>query len=220
MIFILRPPIAPQHDFQRYCHCWDKMGRAWGEPVSVVDDTESAESQLVAKINQIPGRWVVLVRPQFIPSLTFRQELDLYRDEKQLVICLQDYEGVWQLKHEHPCQWEPKGVSRTLAVFQLTGQHKWKVPTRAVPDIWKWLGSTPRGNVYRVPQQFAGMEGCAFTVSKLGTVVLGLWGGTGSGRLITGDRRFLDPQHQLAAWRAHVEAWEQYLERWPQQTWS
>lgn len=211
MIILWKPQAVPDCDWHRYCHCWKKQAAVAREEVLTRPLTDRDQRQVWDCINELPGRLVAWVRPEFIPLPSFFDELDYLRHENQYIVVQQRYDAVYSPGFNEPTKWTPNGVSRALVVFQFTGQSAFTLPPSArVKDLWGWLARTsPR--IYHTPQRFSGQDGQATSRSRLGVTVvdpfLGAPYGT-AGRIITGGAKPVEVTQQLAHWRDLVNYWE------------
>jgi hypothetical protein len=88
MILIWKPREIARRDFLQYKHCWARLARKWGEEVVSADLTDSEQNSWWDRVNSTPGRFVIWVRPEFVPLPAFSDEVDVYREEGQLIILL------------------------------------------------------------------------------------------------------------------------------------
>lgn len=209
MIVLFRPRYIADRDMQRVSRAWTKAGSGVGEPVMQVpwDDWRREWD----RVNTQNGRFVLFVRPEFIPSPAILDELDVYREEGQLVVALQKYNAAFHFGNDRPYEWQPAGISSAFMCFQLTGQTRHVLPPHSEVDPWEWL-VRPRAWVYRVSQRYA-PEGRS--VSCLGTVYPGVWGGSEAviGRLSSGGVRLTSKRVLWQQWSDALDGWNLWLRR-------
>lgn len=206
MILLWRPANIFDCDFGQWRHGWTQLAARMKEAVVERPWRPDEIQRAWDRINITPGRYVIWVRPEFIPLPAFADELDVYRNEGQLLITLQKYRGVFELRHKMPCQWEPDGVSPHLVVFQLTGQQDRTLPAFSKIEVWKWL-TKRRSWVLPLKQRWMEIGGAAATRSILGDTFVSPWEPDTAGTLVTGASRWWSPPAQLHAWREQVQAW-------------
>lgn len=207
MITVWKPANMFDCDFSQYRHGWTGLAAKMRETVVEKPWRPDEIQRAWDNINVTPGRFVIWVRPEFIPLPAFADELDVYRDENQLIIVQQRYRGVFQLRQKMPSEWTPDGVSPHLVVFQMTGQQKCKLPLFSKCEAWKWL-SKKRSWVLPLKQRWLDLGGAAATRSVLGDTFVSPWEPDTAGTLVTGDSRWWSPVSQLHAWREQVQAWQ------------
>lgn len=215
MILLWRDPKIPEFYWEAYAHAWRRAGAEAGEAVLSrrLDDTLIRHEWDL--VNTRPGRYTIWVRPEFIPFPSFFDELDLFREENQLVVALQAYDAAFNPNQEVPYKWTPNGVLNSLVVFQLTGQTTVTLPPSTRTDPFVWLSRTSQRYIYKVPQRYAGSKQRGITTrSTLGEVVYSPFGtnqAVGFGKLITGGQLVGMKQRQFETWENLLRSWEIWL---------
>lgn len=214
MLVLWRTPFVPDRDFDRYAHCWHKMGGKVGEPVIARELSSHNLDVAWDNVMRTPGRMVAWILPHFLPHPTFFSELDYLLAEKYHIVTLRNYDAVFQPGQDRPCKWEPDGtVSSGLVVFQLNGQRRLKLPSsRTVRDYWEWLAKKNSQSILRLDQHYAtGPMVC----STLGTLLPDCWAGSDGvfGRFATGDAKWYSKQELRRNYLSRLEAWELWTEK-------
>jgi len=169
-------------------------------------DTRDNEKRLLEDANRTNGR-LIIVRPEFIPSPTFFQELDYMREQGILIVLLKKSRMYFNPGESQPYRQIDDGLDKSLMVFQLAGQTKFTVPHKINEQ---WLEKKRAMFITRLEQGFLGDSHCGVsTRSQLGEVVPGV-AGTGAivemGCFDIGGTRIFPRASQLKLWRAAVEA--------------
>jgi hypothetical protein len=194
-----------------YRHVWTRFAAAHGEPVMVLPHTEFNERREFASINHKNGRMVAFIKPSFIPSPAFFDELDYLWEAGVHIIVPQSYKAIFNPGEDRPYKWTSTGTSHEYVIFQLAGQEELIVP----PTLnWKYLENKQLDAIYRVPQNYYGdvVRGASLR-SNLGEVVPGAFGPAGlraMGHVVTGGQRWYTQNKQRSLWKAGVEAWAIY----------
>jgi len=169
-------------------------------------DTRDNEKRLLEDANRTNGR-LIIVRPEFIPSPTFFQELDYMREQGILIVLLKKSRMYFNPGESQPYRQIDDGLDKSLMVFQLAGQTRHTVPPKITEE---WLEKKRAMYILRLAQGFlGGSDVGASTRSQLGEVIPGV-SGTGSvvkmGCFDVGGDLLYSRDTQVRLWMASVEA--------------
>jgi len=134
MILLWRPRSIATSTWRRYSRLWFRFAASTGEAVQTRDISAQALRQEWDRVNITPGRMVAWVKPTFIPTPEFFDELDHYLDEGYRVVA-QTLDGQ---------------LDQNLLVFQLAGQTELALPTSGETEPEAYLMRDAR-HILRLP---------------------------------------------------------------------
>ena len=198
----------------RYAHLWKKMGRRRVEDVIILPYSRQRRDEELRRANSYNRRYVILVRPEFIPSPAFFDELDFLYSQKQYVVIPGTYTGLFEFNTDLPVEWGLKGICDAFIALQLSAQHKFTLPNKY---IWEWFKKTNSSSVYKIPSRFVGSRelGAAMR-NTLGEIIFNPFNKSNSvsfGKVITGGDKWYSKKTQNKMWENAISGWELWEEK-------
>jgi len=189
------------------------FARKNGEEVCVMADTPENLTRIFASVNYTNGRCII-IRPSFIPSPGFFEELDYLWEQKIHVIVPQAYRAVFNPGETSPCRLDLlKEIAQDLIVFQLMGQKKFILPRSFHLD---YLKNEQRDCIYRIESRCFGStdKGISFR-NTLGDILPGITKNrshTFLGSDAINRDRYAIKTTQKRLWRAVIESLRIWLQ--------
>ena len=148
-----------------------QFARIGGEEVSVLPDTPAVITQLFRDVNYTNGR-LIIMRPSFIPSPSFFEELDYFYNQGVHIIVPRAYQAVFNPGEDTPYRMDEQGICKDFVVFQLMGQKSFVLPQ----DFhWEYLENVKRNSIYRIESRYSGSFETGFSLrSTLGDIIPGV----------------------------------------------
>ena len=206
MIVIMNPPHVGDGRVGRLRDAWTCFARRHGETVMVCALTPQNERRILSGANRTNGRLIV-VRPNFIPSPSFFNELDYHRENGILVTLVYKDHMYFNPGESLPYKYVKKGIDNSVMVFQLSGQDKFTVPEN-ISERWLWEKKSPR--ILRLRQSFVGDSALgASTRSDIGEIIPGIDKQSpvvNMGCFCVGGNLHYPKEVQMKLWDAAVEA--------------
>lgn len=171
MIVLMNPPEVGNGRVGRLRDAWTGFARKHGETVMICSFTPENERRILGGANRTNDRLIV-VRPGFIPTPTFFQQLDYFRENEIYTVLLNRQRMYFNPGQDQPYKYITEGIDKSAMIFQLAGQTKFIVPEK-ISD--RWLMEKRDRRILRLDQTFMGdSEKGASTGSEIGEVIPGI----------------------------------------------